>query len=107
MTAERGRTLGQSGRQHFLGWKLPGGLQMQLLPLTCTFIAAPGYPSLDSQGHISMSVWLPSPALQAPGKGQAAKGEQDQGGKTAALGAEDWGLAPSCSHLNSMKSSSP
>lgn len=77
-----------------------GGFQMQLLPLTCTFIAAPGYPSWTPV--IYQCQFDAVQLTEAPGKGQAAKASRGiKGEKTAALGAEGLGSgSPSCSHLN-------
>lgn len=71
------------------------GFQMQLLPLTCVFSVAPKYPLGDSQGRVSPSAWLPSPAPQRHlGKaGQVRRARQSRG-KTAGRRPRSWGLVP-------------
>lgn len=92
---------GQSGRQRFLGWKLP-----QASRCSCSLSPACSWQlqstlSGDSHGHISLSLWLPSPAPQTPGKGRTAhKSRATKRKRQLGRGQGAWALAPSCHHMH-------
>ena len=101
MTAERAQA-GTEWQTALPRMEVSAGFQMEPLPLTCKFIEAPKHPSWDSQGHTSLPVCLPSPALQ---KHLEKARQQMSAGRTrrkdrwlGAKGSAVW--LPSCCHLN-------
>ena len=95
MTADRAHA-GTEWQAALPRMEASGGFQMQALPLTCMFIAAPGYPSPGLPGpYISVSLAAKSSSTEAPGKGQAANESRVLRGKRQLpWGPRDWGLAP-------------